>query len=194
MILWTDIETTGLSVASDFILEIAVLATDENLNETFDPLHLMFRPSGGMWEQLRRNPEVVTMHAKSGLLVDLFSEEPDARLMVDPNFAAADEALCDFLNEAVIALMEDHDEKIRLGGSGVDRFDMLFLQKWFQNFADRMHYISVDISPFREFARVCGLDKPSYTSPSGRTHRALDDVLDELAEARAWRDLLMTPK
>lgn len=195
MIVWFDLETTGLDFADDVVLEVAAIATDETLERESAPFHALIRPDSTGLGRLALNPIVAVMHANSGLLADLFSEETqhwDAAELIGgcTAFEIVDTKLVEWFTEALTDLVDDPEERVRLGGSGVDRFDSFFLLRDFPEFFGRFDYRTIDISPVRNFAALCGIEKPEFESRCDRTHRALDDVVNELDEARAWRQLL----
>lgn len=68
VMLWTDIETTGLNVHSDAIIEVHMELTDFDLTPLAEPLDLAVRPDD--WETVRKAmPERVrTMHTANGLV------------------------------------------------------------------------------------------------------------------------------
>lgn len=195
MIVWFDLETTGLDFADDVVLEVAAIATDESLALESEPFHALIRPDAEGLGRLALTPVVAVMHANSGLLADLFGGEVpfwNTAELIGGRTAlqVVDTKLCEWFTESLTDLVDDPEERIRLGGSGVDRFDSFFLLRDFPEFFARFDYRTIDISPMRNFAALCGIEKPEFESRRERTHRALDDVVNELDEARAWRQLL----
>ncbi len=75
MIVWFDLETTGLDFADDVVLEVAAIATDESLALESEPFHALIRPDAEGLGRLALTPVVAVMHANSGLLADLFGGE-----------------------------------------------------------------------------------------------------------------------
>jgi oligoribonuclease len=70
-IVWVDCEMTGLDVKIDELCEIAVVITDEELNEVDEGLQIVIKPSEAA---LTNMGEFVTqMHTESGLLAELSS-------------------------------------------------------------------------------------------------------------------------
>jgi oligoribonuclease len=72
MILWTDIETSGLAERSDHLLEVAMVVTDDQLREIAHHSVVCF-PVGITVDQLveQMAPIVRDMHTKNGLLDEL---------------------------------------------------------------------------------------------------------------------------
>ena len=68
-IVWVDCEMTGLDVTVDEICEIAVVVTDQELNEVDDGLQIVVKPSR---KALKNMGEFVTkMHTESGLIEEI---------------------------------------------------------------------------------------------------------------------------
>src|SRR6478735_1769887 len=64
-LVWVDCEMTGLSLATDKLIEIAALVTDSDLNILGDGIDVVIHATD---DELAAMPEVVVaMHAKSGL-------------------------------------------------------------------------------------------------------------------------------
>ncbi|HSJ90636.1 MAG TPA: oligoribonuclease, partial [Ilumatobacter sp.] len=66
MLVWMDLEMTGLDHTSDVIVEIATLITDDELNVVAEgPDLVVHQPEEVL---VRMDPFVVDMHTRSGLL------------------------------------------------------------------------------------------------------------------------------
>ena len=66
MLVWMDLEMTGLDHTSDVIVEIATLVTDDELNIVAEgPDLVVYQPDEVL---AKMDPFVVDMHTKSGLL------------------------------------------------------------------------------------------------------------------------------
>ncbi|NNE11237.1 MAG: oligoribonuclease, partial [Ilumatobacter sp.] len=66
MLVWMDLEMTGLDHTSDVIVEIATLVTDDNLQVVAEgPDIVVHQPDDVL---ARMDPFVVDMHTRSGLL------------------------------------------------------------------------------------------------------------------------------
>lgn len=72
MICWVDTETTGLDERNGHLLEVALVVTDDNLNEV-SHLSTVVRPVGVNLEELiaKCDPVVQEMHTKNGLFAEL---------------------------------------------------------------------------------------------------------------------------
>jgi len=68
-LVWIDCEMTGLDLAADALIEVAVLVTDYELNVLGDGIDLVIAPPPGALEQM--GDFVRDMHTESGLLDEL---------------------------------------------------------------------------------------------------------------------------
>ncbi|WP_353336572.1 exonuclease domain-containing protein, partial [Bifidobacterium psychraerophilum] len=115
LLLWTDIETTGLDEHRDAILEIGMLVTDWDLH-TFDSgFHAVIKPGGWWWRKRRLSESVQDMHRANRLL-----RAVDAGDAVDTMVAI--DAMNDYLNPYFA------DRGLLLAGSSVD-FDRGFIKR-----------------------------------------------------------------
>lgn len=171
-ILWLDLETTGLDVNHDRILEVAAVLTDGDLR-VIESYHAVLKWSEEALEHLITEPEVWEMHSRNGLI--------DACTEASATLPDVSGDLLRFLDDYV-------DGKAILAGSGVAHFDLLWLREWLPRVAERLAYYTLDIGVVRRFLQiVVGLpdeDRPQVP------HRALNDVLLHIEEARAYRDRL----
>ena len=67
MIVWFDLETTGLDFADDVVLEVAAIATDESLALESEPFHALIRPTPEGLGRLALNPIVALELVASGV-------------------------------------------------------------------------------------------------------------------------------
>lgn len=74
MIVWLDLETTGLDPRKHSILEIAMIATDDNLNQIGDPFTAVIRPLHLHGYEVA-DKYVLDMHTKSGLWAEIYMND-----------------------------------------------------------------------------------------------------------------------
>ncbi len=172
MLVWMDLEMTGLDPARHVIVEIATLVTDDDLAIVAEGPDIVVTASG---EQLAQMDEVVVkMHTESGLL--------DA-------IAASSTTLAD-AGEQTLAFIRTHvrePRRVPLCGNsiGVDR---RFLRHQLPEVDAYLHYRSIDVSTVKE---LCKRWHPSLYGKAPRkssTHRALDDIRESVAELAYYRD------
>jgi oligoribonuclease len=91
MLVWMDLEMTGLDHTSDAIVEIATIITDDELQIVAEGPDLVIHQPDEVLE--RMDPFVVEMHTKSGLLDQIKASEI--------SLAAAGDATLAFIREHV---------------------------------------------------------------------------------------------
>lgn len=174
--LWEDAETTGLSEEND-LLEISVIATDKDLNE-LESFTTIIRPQMVTFEQLHDNTYVEAMHARSGLLDDLYSHGAHA-----PTEKIAEQAIIDLIDRHSVP----DNGPIRLAGGGVARFDYPYLEHRMPALIERLHYRTLDVSVMAQaYTDATGSDL--FGEKKDKAHRAEADIREDLDRGRAfWR-------
>lgn len=176
MIVWVDTETTGLDPENDKLLEIAVVVTDDQLNEVFSLQSVLKQDS---FDPDSLDPYVLNMHTESGLLEDLKSAELTANQIED--------ILRDFL---VASFGYEELKRAPLAGSSVG-FDRSFLKKQMPIFEGLVSYRTIDVSSVKELAnrwnKRTQAKRKKKMPNNGVAHRALDDIHYSIEEARFYR-------
>ena len=172
MLAWMDLEMTGLDPASDVIVEIATLITDDNLELVAEGPDLVVSASSEALASMQ--DIVVEMHTKSGLL-----EEIRASTL---SLEAAGEMTLAFLREHI-----DKPRTVPLCGNsiGVDR---RFLAAQLPEVENFLHYRSIDVSTVKELARRWHPAAYRGAPKKAKGHRALDDIRESLSELRHYRE------
>jgi oligoribonuclease len=172
MLVWMDLEMTGLEPERHVVVEVATLVTDDNLEIVAEGPDIVVSVTP---EQLGEMDDFVRkMHADSGLL--------DA---IEASTTSIDEA-----SALTLAFIKEHvpePRRVPLCGNsiGVDR---RFLRHYLPEIEDHLHYRSIDVSTVKELA------KRWYPSLYGRApkkagaHRALGDIRESVAELAYYRD------
>src|SRR6185295_11014390 len=170
-LVWLDLEMTGLDVARHVIVELAVLVTDASLEPVDGGIDVVVHQPPGALAQM--DDFVREMHTRSGLLAAI--EASDVSL--EQAGAQAIEYLRGHVAPGVAPLC---------GNSiGVDR---RFLHSQLAALDEYLHYRSVDVSSLKELCRRWYPDVYRHRPAKKETHRALDDVLESIAELRYYRD------
>ncbi|MGH9026274.1 MAG: oligoribonuclease [Acidimicrobiia bacterium] len=177
LLVWLDLEMTGLDVERDSIVEIAVLVTDADLNPVDDGVDLIVRQPpeamAGMSDFVRE------MHTKSELLPAIAASTIDLE-------TAGKQVL-----EYVRGHVPEAGTAPLCGNSiGVDR---RFLARYLPELDNYLHYRSVDVSSFKELARRWYPQAYKKRPDKAETHRALTDVHESINELRYYREAVMRP-
>lgn len=169
-IVWVDIETTGLSVDDDQLLEVGCIVTDSDLNPLDDGVSCIITPLrslDGMSDFVRN------MHASSGLLDQLGTHG------VGIDWAAS--TIAGYIHHRIpVAKLAP------LAGSSV-HFDRAFLARDMPIVDDYLHYRHIDVSTVKELVRRWNPAAfEARPVPKGQ-HRALPDLHDSIEELRWYR-------
>jgi oligoribonuclease len=173
MLIWMDLEMTGLDPERHVIVEIATLVTDDDLNIVAEgPDLVVYQPDEALSEM---DDFVTNMHTTSGLLE-----------LIKASTVSHDDAMQQTLD--FIKLHSPEPMKIPLCGNSI-RTDRTFLAKYMPEIENWLHYRCVDVSTVKELVKRWnpGLEHARPKS-EGVTHRAMDDIRDSVAELKFYRD------
>jgi oligoribonuclease len=173
VLIWMDLEMTGLDPQRHVIVEIATLVTDDELNIIAEgPDLVIHQPDEALAEM---DDFVTNMHTTSGLL-DL----------IKASIITLDDAMRQTLE--FIQVHSPEQGKIPLCGNSI-RTDRTFLDKYMPEIEHWLHYRCVDVSTVKELVRRWnpGLEHARPKS-EGITHRAMDDIRDSVAELKFYRE------
>ena len=178
MLIWMDLEMTGLDPEKHLIVEIATIVTDDDLEIIAEGPDLVIHRSDA--ELARMDDFVTKMHETSGLLERIRSSTTTE--------AEAMDRTLEFIKQH-----SPESGKIPLAGNSI-RTDRSFLAKYMPEIENWLHYRCVDVSTVKELVKRWH-PAIEHTRPSsgGQTHRAMDDVRDSIAELRWYRDKVFLP-
>jgi oligoribonuclease len=173
-LVWIDCEMTGLDLARDALIEIAVLVTDGDLNVLGEGVDVVIHADD---DALAAMPDVVRdMHAHSGL-----TEEVRKATMT---VAEAE--------QLVLAYVREHVPDARtapLAGNSIGT-DRGFISRDMPELDAHLHYRLVDVSSIKELARRW-FPRVFYAKPEkGLAHRALADIRESIRELDYYRRTL----
>jgi oligoribonuclease len=176
-LVWVDCEMTGLSLATDKLIEIAALVTDSELNILGDGIDVVIHASD---EDLAGMPEVVVaMHAKSGLTE-----------RVRESIVTVREA-----EELVLAYIREHvpePNTAPLAGNSIAT-DRGFLTRDMPELDGHLHYRMIDVSSIKELCRRW-YPRIYFGQPQKEmTHRALTDITESIRELAYYRGTAFAP-
>ena len=178
-----DLEMTGLDPATEVIVEIATLITDDELNVVAEGPDLVIHQPETMLVAM--DPFVVQMHTSSGLLTAI----RESTITLEQAGAQT----LEFIKKHV-----PEPRTIPLCGNSIGT-DRRFLAKYLPEIENYLHYRSVDVSTIKELVKrwYPGLEISRPTKAGA--HRALDDVQESIRELKFYREnvfneMPITPK
>lgn len=170
-IVWIDCEMTGLDTVNDYLVEVACVVTDGELNEIGPGFEMVITAPQERLDVME--PIVVNMHTESGLL-PLIPE--------GVSLETAHEALFDYVTTHV-----PEAGKAPLGGSSV-HVDRIFLERDMPKLNSYLHYRIIDVSSIKEIVRRW-YPRVYFASPKKTgNHRALGDIRDSINELKYYRE------
>jgi oligoribonuclease len=170
LLIWVDMEMTGLRPDHDRIIEVALVITDNSLAVRAQSESFAIRQSeevlGAMdqWNQ--------STHKRSGLL---------ERVRASPwSEASAEQALLDFL-----ALWVPPGKSPMCGNSICQ--DRRFMARYMPRLEAHFHYRNLDVSTLKE---LCRRWRPEVARKFGKrgAHTALADIFESIDELRFYRE------
>jgi oligoribonuclease len=174
MLVWMDLEMTGLDHTIDVIVEIATLVTDDELNIVAEGPDLVVHQPPEVLEAM--DPFVVDMHTRSGLLDQISSSTITLE-------QAGAETLAFIRQHAPVA------GTVPLCGNSIGT-DRRFLARYLPEIEEYLHYRSVDVSSVKELVRRWYPDALNARGWKQGSHRALDDIRESVAELKLYRELV----
>ncbi|MBA3653529.1 MAG: oligoribonuclease [Actinobacteria bacterium] len=167
-----DLEMTGLDPGRDVIVEMATLVTDDDLEVIAEgPDLVVAAPAdllAGMSDVVRK------MHTRSGLL--------GAITQTTMTLADAGAATLEFIQQHAT-----EPRAVPLCGNSIGT-DRRFLAAYLPEIEEWLHYRSIDVSTIKELCRRWYPTEYAATPDKKSGHRALDDILESIAELRYYRD------
>lgn len=163
---------TGLDPATEVIVEIATLITDDDLNVIAEGPDLVINQPEAVLSTM--DPVVVEMHTKSGLLTAIRASTV--------TLEQAGTATLEFIKQHVV-----EPRTIPLCGNSIGT-DRRFLARYLPEIENHLHYRSVDVSTIKELVKrwYPGIEITRPTKSGA--HRALDDVRESIRELKFYRE------
>ena len=161
---------TGLDVAIDELVEVAVVITDFDLNLVDPGFDIVIKPDQAALDNM--NEFVTEMHTRSGLLELI----PDGVSLADAEFA---------VHEYILKFVPAEQHAPLAGNTiGTDR---TFLAKYMPRVDKHLHYRNVDVSSIKELSRRW-FPRVYFNAPAkDGGHRALADILESIRELDYYR-------
>jgi oligoribonuclease len=172
MLVWMDLEMTGLDHDRDVIVEIATLVTDDELVIVAEGPDLVVHQPPELLANM--DAVVLDMHTRSGLLKAI----------------AASTTTLDEAGAQTLAFITEHCPEPRtvpLAGNSIGT-DRRFLARYLPAVEAHLHYRSVDVSTVKELARRWYPEAVAAAPSKAGGHRALDDIRESVAELKYYRE------
>lgn len=171
LLVWIDLEMTGLDPNKDSILEIATLITDNNLGLIAKGPELVIHQSNTVLEAM--NDWCKKQHGKTGL-----TEAVRASTI---SLEEAERQTLEFIQTYC------KKESSPLCGNTVYQ-DRAFLRKYMPKIDQFLHYRIVDTSSVKELVKRWYPKDPLTEFKKSDTHRALADIQESVNELKQYRD------
>jgi oligoribonuclease len=171
---WVDCEMTGLDLARDALIEVAVVVTDAELVPLDDGLDLVIKVADDVLETMI--PFVRDMHASSGLT--------DAVRASTTTLGDAEDAVLDYVRKHV-----PEPRTAPLCGNSIAT-DRGFLARDMPRLDEHLHYRMIDVSSIKELAKRWYPRVYQSQPAKGLAHRALADIRESIQELAYYRQTL----
>ena len=168
-LIWVDTETSGLSVETCKLLEIALVITDEELNIIAETSSLVHPQSLDVCQMDHRARE---MHLKNGLLSELLLSKHNPTLE-----AWLERWICAHVLPGLCPM----------AGATV-HFDRAFIKRYLPRVERVFHYRNFDVSTLRRMVQMYFPDAATWVKKD--RHRALDDVKDSIEEMKYYKSII----
>ncbi len=186
MLVFLDLESTGLDPDRCHVLEVAAIITDDSLAEITRYERVLYWPSStfhltpaGLAESWL-DPIVTTMHEKSGLWIES-AASPHMRKSVDQELALFIAQHCEAVGEK---------SGPQLAGNTIS-FDRAFLKVHLPMTHATLHYRNLDVTSFNEMSRRFWPEVyAGRPRASNAAHRAMADCAESLECARYYARML----
>jgi oligoribonuclease len=165
---------TGLDLARDALIEVAVLVTDAELTVLDDGIDLIIHVADDVLDTMV--PFVQEMHAKSGL-----TEAVRASTLT---LGEAEKQVLDYVR--------GHVPEVRVAplcGNSIAT-DRGFLNRDMPSLDEHLHYRMIDVSSIKELARRWYPRVYQSQPAKGLAHRALADIRESVTELDYYRRTL----
>jgi len=177
MLVWMDLEMTGLDATRDVIVEIATIVTDDELRIVAEGPDLVVHQDETALAVM--DPFVVEMHTRSGLLQAI----RDSTISLETAGAAT------------LAFIKQHvpvQGTVPLCGNSIG-MDRRFLTAYLPDIENWLHYRSIDVSSVKELVRRWYPQVKNDLPHKQGSHRALDDIRASINELQFYRDRAFLP-
>ena len=176
VLIWLDLEMSGLDPETDVILQSAIIPTNNDLKILDDGLVCYVQQEKELLENMNEwNQET---HTKTGLLEKCLNSKT--------NLKEVENICLSYLKKWT------KKKKSPLCGNSIGQ-DRRFLYRYMPYVADFMHYRNLDISSFKILKDISYLFIPDFKKQN--THEALLDIQESIMELAYYKKhLLIKPR
>jgi len=168
---------TGLDLAKDALIEVAVLVTDAKLNVLGDGLDILIATPEDKLAAM--GPVVQEMHTKSGLI--------DEVRAATTTMEQAEQQIMGYVTKYAAP------GKAPLAGNTIGT-DRTFLARDMPMLIRYLFYRNVDVSTIKELARRWYPHAFHLAPEKKGNHRALDDIRESIQELRYYKAAVFVPQ
>jgi oligoribonuclease len=172
-IVWIDLETTGLNMNNDTILEVACVITDYDLNIVDQMETIIIHKPMEVLERMENWCRET--HGRSGLVNKV--------LKSGTTLEEAEYKVLEFVKRHVIY------KKAALGGNTV-YFDRAFLSREMPRVIHYLHYRIIDVSSIADLAKRWYPNETRNVPKKLYDHRALTDILESINELKYYKSTI----
>ena len=167
-LIWIDLEMTGLDPDTDYIIEIATVITDSNLNTIAEGPVLAIHQEESILEKM--DDWNTRQHRRSGLLTRVRQSQVTMQ--------QAEQLTLEFLKQHVPANTSP------MCGNSICQ-DRRFLYQHMRSLERYFHYRNLDVSTVKELAKRWTNGKDQFVKNA--SHLALADIKDSIEELQHYR-------
>ncbi|CAB3398144.1 unnamed protein product [Caenorhabditis bovis] len=168
-IIWIDCEMTGLDFMKQTLCEIAIIVTDSDLKTVAMGPDIVIHQPKEVLDKMEEWPR------KTFLENGLMSKIVNSSISLEQ----AEEKVLEFLK------LHTLPGKCPIAGNSI-HMDRCFIRKYMPKLDEYAHYRCIDVSSIKGLVQRW---YPDYQHISKKnTHRALDDILESIAELKNYRE------
>ncbi|QJC30622.1 oligoribonuclease [Enterobacteriaceae endosymbiont of Neohaemonia nigricornis] len=172
MLVWIDLEMTGLNPNKDKIIEIAIIITNNDLKIMSDNIVInIYQPNNIICSMDSWNKNI---HYKNGLIDKVKSSKI--------NEQQAEKIILNFLKLWV------PPQTAPMCGNSICQ-DRRFLYNYMPNLENYFHYRNIDVSTIKELVKIW--HPQIYKNFSKiKTHHAIDDIYESIKELKFYKKFI----